>query len=135
MTEYELIALLRETASTISQDFEFFITLTFAVIFVSYAVGKKLKTIPRIVISILYLASVTMLLLRYQSLLVQVQFINSNLTSIGSDFPEMTKILLTSVLRQSIYILGSLAAIYSIFIPIINSNEELIIGKSSDDII
>ena len=42
MSEFELITLIRETSSTISQDFQFFITVTFAVIVAVYAAGDRL---------------------------------------------------------------------------------------------
>ena len=124
MTEYELISLLRETASTISQDFEFFITATFAVIFVSYAVGDKLKKGPRIIISLLYLGSVVMILFRYQNLLDQILFIVANLNEMGSEFPATSNIPTVSILRRTLMVLGSIAAVYTVFRPLLGVNEE-----------
>jgi hypothetical protein len=47
-TEYELVASLRETAGNVEQDFEFFLTITFALTFVSYAVGDKLGKMSKL---------------------------------------------------------------------------------------
>ena len=80
MTEYELVSLLRETASTISQDFEFFISATFGVILVSYIVGDKISNIHRTVLLVLYLGSVALFYLRYQNLLEQITFITGMAT-------------------------------------------------------
>ncbi len=124
MTEYELISLLRESASGISQDFEFFITATFAVIFVSYVVGDKLKRGPRIIISLLYLGSVAMILFRYQNLIDQIPFIVASLNEMGSDFPATSNIPSVSVLRRIIIVLGSIAAVYTIFQPVIFVDKE-----------
>ena len=134
MTEYELISLLRETATTISQDFEFFITVTFAVIFVSYAVGEKLKRLPRIIISVLYLGSVALVLFRYQNLLSQVEYIVSSLRELDSGFPidSNLRINFVSPIRQSLMVLGSLAAVYTIFKPVISDSSQLEKSENGD---
>ena len=133
MTEYELIALMRETDTTIAQNFEFFISATFAVIVVSYAVGDKLKALPRIVITILYLGSVVMLFTKYQNLLGQVNFMVASLSEVGSDFPATLKVPLASWLRQFIMIFGAFAAVFTIFKPVLSAHDKNDDTETRDD--
>jgi len=119
MTEYELIALLRETALTISQDFEFFVTATFAVILASYAAGEKLKPMARIAIAVLYLGSATMFFLRYQNLIEQAQFLGEGLSAMGSEFPRTQYINAVTTVRRLIVGFGTVAAVVTLFWPVV----------------
>ena len=130
MTEYELIALLRETSAYISQDFEFFITITFALIFVSYAVGDKLGKLPRIVVAMLYLASIVLIYSRYQTFLAQAQHVIAQLSQGGSQWPTVD-LVLVSWSRRFIFVFGSLAAIFSLFWPVVSLTKEQETGSDT----
>jgi hypothetical protein len=131
MTEYELIALLRETALTISQDFEFFVTATFAVILASYAAGNRLKPIARIAIAVLYLGSVTMFFLRYQNLISQALFLGESLEAMGSDFPRTQYVSAVSTVRRLITAFGTIAALVTLFWPVVQQQIHEPAGEES----
>ncbi len=121
MTEYELASLLRETAASISQEFEFFVTASFAVILVGYFAQNRLKTGPRIVIAILYTSSVALFLIRYQNFTDQVRFITTSLQALNSDFPTPRNVEFSVWIRRVIVLFGSAAAMYSIFRPVLKN--------------
>lgn len=126
MTESELFLAMTETSALLSQDFEFFITATFALIVVAYAVGDRLTLLPRILISALYLASVAMFLFRYmyfQQMFVTFRAglleLNSELVLEADDWSPST------ALRLFIYVAGSLATVFSMFRPVILARSEV----------
>jgi Ca2+/Na+ antiporter len=130
MTEYELISLLRETSANVSQDFEFFITITFALIFVSHAVGDKLGKLPRIAVSLLYVAFIVLILSRYQTFLEQAQHVIAQLRQMKSDWPTFD-IVLVSWSRRFVFFFGSLAAIFTLFWPVVASNNEQLVDSDT----
>ena len=123
MTEYEVISLIRESVAAINQDFEFFLTATFAVIVTSYAVGDRLGTFPRILLATLYLVASVLFYLRYEAISGQAGYYFQLLTEMGSDFPQPQRGLHT-ILRKLIMALGSLAAVYLIFLPVLANSEQ-----------
>ena len=124
MTEFELLALMRETSYTISQDFEFFMTVTFGVIVATYAVGERLKLFPRIVITILYVCATYLFFARYLNFISQLQFISTSLVEMGSNFP-LPETKLPGLTRRIIYLAGSMAAVCTIFWPIITGEVKI----------
>jgi hypothetical protein len=124
MTEFELIMTLKETSDGIALDFEFFLTITFALIVVSYAVGERLGKAPRIVISSLYLATVFLLFVRYQGQASQALFIATKLSEMKSDYPviDMVTIMWT---RRFIFLAGTFAALFALFKPITVTRSEV----------
>ncbi|MFK5949152.1 MAG: hypothetical protein QM500_10345 [Methylococcales bacterium] len=116
MTEYEVISLIRESVAAINQDFEFFLTATFAVLVTAYAVGDRLGTFPRVMLATLYLASSILFYLRYGALSEQASYYFQLLTDMGSEFPQPDRGL-HALLRKLLMILGSLATVYLIFSP------------------
>lgn len=119
MTEYELASLLRETGAVIAQEFEFFVTATFAVILVGYFAGERLKIGSRVALSLLYTGSIALFLLRYQSLAEQVVFITTSLNTINNGFPAPTNVPLSVWIRRLVVIFGAIAAVYSLFGPVL----------------
>ncbi|MEZ5572244.1 MAG: hypothetical protein R3E64_09485 [Halioglobus sp.] len=126
MTEFELISILKETSDGIAQDFEFFLTGTFALIIVSYTVGERLGRAARIAITGLYLAMVALLLVRYQGQTTQALFITSALREMKSNYPTLDIVVLMWS-RRFIFVAGTLVAVYSLFKPVVIS------GKKEDD--
>jgi Ca2+/Na+ antiporter len=123
MTEFELISVLKETSNGIAQDFEFFLTATFALIIVSYTVGERLGKAPRVAITSLYLAMVVLLLVRYQGQATQALFATSVLREMKSDYPTLDTVILMWF-RRFIFVAGTLVAVYSIFKPVVISDKE-----------
>ena len=117
MSEYELISLIRETVNAANQDFEFFLTATFAVIVASYTVGKRLNTLPRIVLALVYLVATILFYLRYDVLASQAGYYFQQLADLGSDFPTPPQSL-HAILRKSLMIVGSLATMLLVFRPL-----------------
>jgi hypothetical protein len=123
MTEFELISVLKETSDGIGQDFEFFLTATFALIIVSYTVGERLGKAPRVAITILYLAMVALLFVRYQGQATQALFATSVLREMSSAYPTLDTVFLMW-LRRFIFVAGALVAVYSVFKPVVISDKE-----------
>ena len=117
MTEFELIMTLKETSDGIAQDFEFFLTMTFALIVVSYSVGERLGAAPRFVISVLYLATVLLVFVRYQGQVTQAQYAIASLSEIKSNYPALDVLTIMWV-RRFLFLVGALAAVYALFKPI-----------------
>lgn len=128
MTEYELASLLRETGAVISQEFEFFVTATFAMILVGYFTGDRLKLAPRIGLSLLYTGSITLFLIRYQNLTDQVLFLTTSLNSASNSFPAPTYVPLSIWIRRLVVVFGAAAAVYSLFRPVLTNDN----GKSGE---
>jgi len=125
MTEFELLEMLKQTSSGIAQEFEFFLTVTFAVIFASYAVGNKLGVFPRIVICVLYLSSVLIFMLRYEILSNQIPLFQLGLAEIGSEYMKAPPAVpIIGILRRSIMVVGSIVTVYIVFRPVISQSEE-----------
>jgi len=123
MTEFELISILKETSDGISQDFEFFLTGTFALIIVSYTVGERLGKAARVAITGLYLAMVLLLIVRYQGQATQALFVTSALREMKSDYPTLDIVVLMWS-RRFIFVAGALVAVYSLFKPIVISEKK-----------
>jgi len=117
MTEFELIMTLKETSAGIAQDFEFFLTMTFALIVVSYSVGERLGAVPRFVISVLYLATVLLVFVRYQGQVTQAQYAIASLSDIKSSYPALD-VLTVMWVRRFLFLVGAVAAVYALFKPI-----------------
>lgn len=132
MTEYEVLSLIRESVVAINQDFEFFLTATFAVIVTSYAVGDKLGTFPRILLATLYLAATVLFYLRYETISGQAGYYIQLLTEMGSEFPQPQRGV-HAVLRKLIMVLSSLAAVYLIFRPVLANRQDQESNKNEAD--
>ena len=117
MTEFELIVTLKETSAGIATDFQFFLTVTFALIVVSYTVGERLSVAPRIAISVLYLAMVFLLFVRYQGQASQALHAVTSLREIKSDYPALDVVTLMWT-RRFIFLAGTIVAIYALFKPV-----------------
>ena len=117
MTEFELIMTLKETSAGIATDFQFFLTITFALIVVSYTVGERLGAAPRVAISGLYLAMVFLLFVRYQGQGSQALYAVTKLREMKSDYPALDVVTLMWS-RRFIFLAGTLVAIFALFKPI-----------------
>lgn len=133
MTEYELLALLREYDSPVAQDFEFFITATFAVIVVSYVTEGKLNKTARYVIAALYTSTVLLLALRYFNLQREMLVIFSSLAELDSDFlRDSGSIPFAAILRIFVMVCGSVVTIYVLFRPGAISNKTDLAVRDDD---
>ncbi len=121
MSEAELISAIREASSLMTVEFEYWLTITFAVIVASHVTGKTLGIVPRMVISALYVSATTLFYLKYSGLLPQIAFFFEQLSEMGSNLPQPG--LSTSYLRRGIMIAGTCVGIYSIIRPALSRLE------------
>jgi len=118
MQESEIIGLLYDLNEILSQDFEFFITLTFAVIVVSFLVGDKIERFAKVVIAILYSCAAIMIFSRYYLFMEQVVYLLRELDKLGSQIPVSDKVTaLPTTLRIIIYALGSIMTVILVLWP------------------
>ena len=76
MSEFELQTLLIEVDGTITDQFQFWMAATFAVVIASYTAGERLALWARVSIAVLYAAAVAMFYLRYRGSVGQmVEFV------------------------------------------------------------
>ena len=110
MSEFELVILLREYGGAISEQFNFWMATTFAVVIASYTAGDRLGVMVRYVLVILYLAAVGVFYLRYLGALDSAIIISQKLTALDSDFGPRA-IPWASFLRRFVMIAGTILAV------------------------
>lgn len=123
MSEFEIISLLRETSAAIAQEFQFFISATFAVIVATSTAGFKLNIQSRVLVAIVYILATALFYLRYEQLAIQGAFLIQSLAALGSEFPRPDT-LLQGWLRRSLFFVGSFATVILIFLPALISRRE-----------
>ncbi len=116
MSEFELVILLREFGEAISEQFNFWMATTFAIVIASYTAGDKLNRGLRIVLVLLYAAACIVFYLRYMGALASVSIIADQLHELGSEFGPRV-IPWASILRRFVMLLGSLLAILIVLRP------------------
>ena len=112
LTNEELILLYDVVTGSVNAQFEFWLTITFAVIIASYLAGHRLSRPLQYLMTALYTA-VSVLL--YLMLLSAVQFSQQfDELNVGAS-SEDSVILAIVVLRTSVWLLGTIATIVFIF--------------------
>jgi hypothetical protein len=112
LTNEELIQLYDVVTGSVNAQFEFWLTITFAVIIASYLAGHRLARSLQYLMATLYTA-VSVLL--YLMLLGAVQFsLQFAVLNVGA-YSESSLVLAIVVLRTSVWILGTIATIVFIF--------------------
>ena len=116
MSEFELVILLREMDVGISEQFNFWMATTFAIVVASYTAGDKLNQGFRIILVVLYAAACAVFYLRYMGAIESVLAIAGRLQELGSDFGPRV-IPWASFLRRLVMLGGSLLAILIVLRP------------------
>ena len=111
LTNEELIQLYDVVTSSVSAQFELWVTITFAVIIASYLAGHRLARSLQYLIAVLYTAVSVLLFLM---LLGAVQFSQQFDLDLGAS-SDSSVVLAVVVLRVAVWILGSVATIVFIF--------------------
>lgn len=116
MQEYELWQLIGLEQEKVSEQFQFWMAATFAVVIASYTAGSRLALWARLAIAALYAASALVFFLRYMhayDFIGQLinELANSSLTYPDGYFP--------SIFRRGVMIVGSIVALVLICSPTI----------------
>ena len=116
MTEFELVLLLREFGSSITEQFNFWMATTFAIVVASYTAGDKLSIWFRAVLVLLYLAACGVYYLRYMGAIASVTEIAGQLQALDSEFgPRVIPV--ASFLRRAVMLVGTLLAVVIVLRP------------------
>ncbi len=116
MSEFELQTLLIEVDGTISDQFQFWMAATFAVVIASYTAGERLALWARVSIAVLYAAAVAMFFLRYLGSVGQMVEFVQQLRDLGVE-PFSIPPRIISVLRRFVMFGGSMLTIVLICKP------------------
>ena len=129
MSEFESNELILSISSNINDQFQFWMAATFAVVIVSYTAGDHLAIWARLVIAILYAATVVLLYLRLFAAAAQAAQSFEQLRELNPDFVEASSLVAIPLLRKFVMLGGSLLAIILICVPTIGMQA----NKHQDD--
>ena len=116
MTETDIHLVLLEISSAVSENFQFWMATTFAVVVATYSAGDKLPILVRSVLAVIYSLAATMFYLRYQTATDQVAYYAQMLAEMESELPA-AKLGAVTYLRRTVMVAGSLLALVFIFKP------------------
>jgi len=119
MNEFEIYQSLTLNLEALNDQFEFWMTVTFAVVVASYTAGNRLIISMRVIISALYILSVVMFYIRYDGIVSASGAFVGRLLEMGytEDMLPMGKAWLASRLRIFIVFAGTLMAVLLICLP------------------
>ena len=109
----ELIELFQNELASIDSQFQFWITVTFAVVVASYLAREQLRTTLRVTLACLYLFAVLLLAFRLGGHVQAAGYLMSALAELGVSYP-MGNASLIGWLRRVLMVAGSLAALFFI---------------------
>lgn len=128
MTEFEVIVLIQELGRTITEQFNFWMATTFAVVIASYTAGERLDKYIRLAIAVLYLAACTVYFFRYLDAVESVTRYAKVLQEMKSDYSPR-HVTITSYARRFVMFGGSILAMLMIFMPQIGATNK---GNAND---
>jgi hypothetical protein len=115
MTEADLFEIFLNVNQDIDTQFQFWMSITFAVLVASFVADERLSRMERVVVTALYLCAATILLQRYMSALSHQQYALQLFDRAGIARPELPTI--AFVLRLALFTVGSLVAAISVLFP------------------
>jgi hypothetical protein len=115
MTEADLFEIFLNVNQDIDTQFQFWISITFAVLVASFVADERLSRIERVVVTGLYLCAAAILLQRYMSALSHMQDVFRLFDETGLARPAVPE--LAGLLRLGLFTLGSLVAAVSVVFP------------------
>jgi hypothetical protein len=115
MTEAELLQLFLDVNQDIDTQFQFWISITFAVLVASFVADERLSRMERLVVTALYLCAAMILLQRYLSALLHMQDVFRFFDESGFSRPAVPEA--AARLRLGLFTLGSLVAALSVVFP------------------
>ncbi|NIV17611.1 MAG: hypothetical protein GWN47_04200 [Woeseiaceae bacterium] len=123
MSEFELVILLREYGGAISEQFNFWMATTFAVVIASYTAGHKLNNTVRALILVLYIVACAVFYMRYLGAVRAVEIISGQLGDMNSDFgPRVVP--WASLGRKFVMIVGTIFAATVVLRPSLTADEQ-----------
>jgi hypothetical protein len=115
MTEADLLSLFFDVNQDIDTQFQFWISITFAVLVASFVADERLSRMERAVVTLLYLVAAGIILFRYTSALGHQQHVLGLFTANGFAPPQLP--VRVGLLRLLLFTLGSLVAAASVLFP------------------
>lgn len=115
MNEADLLQIFLDVNQDIDTQFQFWISITFAVLVASFVADERLSRVERIIVTALYVCAATILLERYMSAVSHMQDVMSLFDSGGYPRPDVPTV--AAYLRLALFTLGSLAASVSVLFP------------------
>lgn len=112
MSEAELLQLFLNVNQDIDTQFQFWISITFAVLVASFVADERLSRFERVVVTVLYLCAATILLQRYLSAVSHMTDVLRLFDESGLATPSVPAI--AGLLRIALFTLGSLVAAVSV---------------------
>lgn len=113
--EVQLLQLFLEVNQDIDTQFQFWISITFAVLVASFVADERLSRAERMAVSVLYLCAAAILLFRYQSALVNLADVLEMFDAHGVARPTVATA--AGLLRLTLFTFGSLVAALSVLFP------------------
>ncbi len=115
MTEFEIVTLIQEYGAAISDQYNFWMATTFAVVIASYTAGDRLNRGFRSVLVVLYLMACIVFFLRYLGAVNAVSILAERLQAIGSDLGP--NLIAAGYTRRLLMISGTLVAVLIVLFP------------------
>jgi len=115
MTEADLLGLFLDVNQDIDTQFQFWISITFAVLVASFVADERLSRGERVLVTGLYLSAAAIVFFRYLSALTYVGEVLELFDANG--FPPPTVAAPAGVLRMALFTFGSLVAAASVLFP------------------
>jgi len=115
VNEADLLTLFLSVNQDIDTQFQFWISITFAVLVASFVADERLSTVERVVVTLLYLSAATILMTRYMSALSHQQDVFRLFDEAGLTRPAVPTI--AGGLRLGLFTIGSLVAAASVLFP------------------
>ncbi|MEX2049392.1 MAG: hypothetical protein WEB90_07425 [Gemmatimonadota bacterium] len=115
ITEVQLLQLFLNVNQDIDTQFQFWISVTFAVLVASFVADERLSRAERIAITALYLCATTILLMRYLSALSYLTDVLAMFATYGVRPPTVATA--AGFLRMLLFTFGSVVAAWSVLFP------------------
>ncbi len=116
MTEFEIVTLIQEYGAAISEQFNFWMATTFAIVVASYTAGDRLNIGFRIILVVLYLMACVVFFLRYAGAVESVGILAEQLRALGSELGPRT-VPIASFIRRLLMIVGTIVAVLLVLFP------------------
>jgi hypothetical protein len=115
MNEAELFQIFLDVNQDIDTQFQFWMSITFAVLVASFVADERLSRMERMIVTALYICAAAILLERYMSAVSHMQDVMALFDASGFPRPDVPTF--AAYLRLGLFTVGSLAAAASVLFP------------------
>ncbi len=115
MPETELLSMLLQIHADMDAQFQFWISISFAVLIASFVAGEKLSPAGRVVIALLYVSAIAVFVMRYERAFDYFQYVLELYETTGVANPRSGVGI--GPLRRTVFLLGSVVTALSILFP------------------